>query len=227
MVEILNINEKIVSLLINNDSSGCYSNTEAERLIVKEILDDNNSSDLWDENILPIWGNNPTIETPIKEIDIESLRKNKQLEIKQSCHNKITEGISIDLGLTDELGNALGELHYTLSEKNQTDMRDLVNMIAAGTPQVTWRDDSRVTHMVYSAEQFMSLYQAATVFILKCRFHSDGLEALLFRYTDDQIDDIQSITWDTELPGDIQNQMDSLLAVMLGQSGGTADETKS
>lgn len=203
---------------------GCYANSISERKILQTKLA---STDLWNTVILPIWGDTPTVIHQEPTIDIATIRSNKQTLIKQWCHDKIVEGISIDLGLTDENGNPLDELHYTLSEKNQTDMRDLVNMIAAGAARVTWRDDSRVTHMVYTAEQFMALYQAATVFILKCRFHSDGLEALLFRYTDNQIDDIQSLTWDTELPEDIQSQMDSLLAVMLGQSGKTKDETKS
>lgn len=216
--------DSLVILDEETEFRGCYTNSISERNILQKML---TSTDLWSTTILPVWGDSPTIIHPEPTIDIATIRSNKQILIKQWCHDKIVEGITIDLGLKDESGNPLGQLHYTLSEKNQTDMRDLVNMIAAGTTQVTWRDDSRVTHMVYTAEQFMALYQAATVFILKCRFHSDGLEALLFRYTDNQIDDIQSITWDTELPEDIQNQMDSLLAVMLGQSGGTEDETES
>ena len=215
MIEILNINEKIISLSINNESLACYSNNKAGRSIVKDILNANNSYNLWDKYIIPIWGNEPKVETPKIEIDVEALRKNKQLEIKQLCHDKIVEGILIDLGLKDEEGNPLGELHYTLSEKNQADMRDLALMIEQGANIVTWRDDSRVSHMIYTAQQFMTLYNSATQYILKCRFHSDGLEELLFSYSDDQIDLISNINWDTELPDNIKDKMNDLLNVML------------
>lgn len=200
-------------VLVDNDIGyrGVFYNTDIERGIVESKLSDTN---LWNELVLPKWGDTPKINNNLS-IDINNLRKIKQTQIKQTCHNKIVEGISIDLGLTDEEDNALGELHYTLSEKNQTDMRDLASMIAQGATQVTWRDDSRVSHMVYTSEQFMNLYTVSMQYILKCRFQSDALEELLFSYTDDQVDLISAINWDTELPDNIKTKMDNLLSVML------------
>lgn len=219
-IEILNINENNISLYSSeNNWRGSYTNSESDRETLKFILNKNECSDLWETDILPVWGENPTVDIVFeKPVDISILRKNKQIEIKNLCHDNIVKGIDIDLGLTDEKGNLLGSLHYTLSEKNQTDMRDLVGMIQSGMTEVTWRDDSRVTHMVYTAEQFMNLYQASSAYILQCRFRSDGLEALLFSYTDEEVDKIKALNWDTELPKDIEDNMNNLLGIMLNQN---------
>ena len=219
MVSIINISQDNITIMYGENCRGVYSNTEPDRDILKSILESNESLDLWESDILPVWTNTPTVELPEPPlVDLDILKSTKQQEIKQMCHDKIVEGISIDLGLTDEEGNPLGTLHYTLSEKSQTDMRDLINIIATGATQVTWRDDSRVSHMIYTAQQFMMLYQASMNFILECRFHSDGLEELLFSYGEDDRALIEAITWDTELPEDIQSRMDSLLSIMINDT---------
>ena len=212
MIKIEKINENSITLEdVELGYRGIFYNTEVERKIIQEKL---SSTSLWNDEVLPYWGDSPKLNND-SSIDINNLIKIKQSQIKQSCHDEIVKGISIDLGLNDDQGNPLGELHYTLSEKNQTDMRDLASMISQGATQVTWRDDSRVSHMVYSAEQFMNLYNAVSQYILKCRFHSDALEELLFSYNNDQIDLISSINWNTEIPSEIQSKIDYLLNIML------------
>lgn len=217
MLSILKITPYVVTLSYGDSFRVTYSNSNAERNALISMLNDEGQSDLWDDNILPIWGDSPTISYPSygEEYSIEDIRKNKQIEIKQMCHDKIVEGISIDLGLVDDMGQPMGELHYSLTELNQTDMRDLVSMISQGATQVTWRDDSRVSHMIYTSEQFLSLYKASTEYILRCRFHSDGLEELLYRYTEDEKELIEALDWDTELPEDIQGQIHDLLNIMI------------
>lgn len=203
------------SVLLEDESIGFrgrYSNTASDRTAVQSLLTSN--QDIWHQ-ILSKWTIEPTVVPDNDLLEFEQLRLQKQSIIKEWCHQKIVNGISIDLGLTGEDGAPLGELHYSLTEQHQSDMRDLASMISNGATQVTWRDDSRVSHMVYTSTQFMTLYQAASVHILQCRFRSDGLEELLFTYSSDQRELINSLTWETELPVDIEEKMQSLLNTML------------
>ena len=217
MLDIVKLSESLV--IFSDEETGytaSFSNSAAERKLVQKLLSDNDLSHLWEAVILPEWRDSP-ITPSIQPIvsTLSEMRINKQADIKQWCNQHIVNGISIDLGLVDGAGDPLGPLHYSLTERHQTDMRDLALMIANGATQVTWRDDSRVSHMIYTAEQFMTLYQAMSTYILQCRFRSDGLEELLFSYTDDQVDLITSLNWDTELPAEIQVKSDELLATML------------
>lgn len=167
----------------------------------------------WEElyvELEKVWG--PTPHGDLTVVDLETVRESVRAQIKKACHDKIVEGITVNCGLTNPDGTNRGELHYTLSEKNQQDMRDLATMIAAGSTAVTWRDDSRVAHEIYTAEQFMVLYQAGTQYILSCRFKSDALEVMLNMCT--TVEEMESITWDSEIPPEIQEQMQALWDVM-------------
>lgn len=207
---VTNKKEKQVS---PTDRRTFINSTSGREMVQKYIKNIDGTSTLFEDEILPIWGDNPTIIT--EEVDIEKIRIQKQAQIKQWCHNTIINGIDIDLGLTNEDGTPRGSLHYTLTEQKQTDMRDLMSIISTGASIVTWKDDSRLTHEIYSAELFTLLYQACTKFIFECRFKSDGLEELLFTY--DNIEDINNLTWDTEIPENIQNKINELLIVALGE----------
>lgn len=210
--------EEVRTLLMNQENSyWIQANKDAaEELGLESEIDEENTIYVWVpltwDAIIALWGEEPTIKKKIKTF--EDIVNQKQLQIKDWCNIKIVNGIDIDLGLKGEDDKPLGTLHYSLSERKQTDMRDLMSMIAAGAPVVTWRDDSRVSHMVYTAEQFTALYRAATEFIFRCRFHSDGLEELLFSYTEDQVEDVEAIEWNTELPKEIQDKIDSMLETM-------------
>lgn len=172
----------------------------------------------WDD-VVNYWGNSPTIA--LFKPSFTQIVNSKRQEIKSLCHEKITEGFSIDLGLQDESGDPLGELHYSLSELNQQDIRDLATMIAAGATQVTWRDDSRVSHMIYTSEQFMKLYNAVEAYILKCRFRSDALEELLNTYKEGQETEAQSLSWGTEIPKDISDRINGMLKILLNDESAT------
>lgn len=206
----LDENENEVKVGYNSRSLFMNSSDDREKiqLWLKNI---DKTSTVFEDNILPVWGDKPTIIP--EPVDIDKLKQSKQQQIKQWCHNIITNGIDIDLGFKNEDGTDRGSLHYALTEQKQTDMRDLMSLIASGATEVTWRDDSRLTHEVYTAEQFITLYQACTQFIFQCRFKSDGLEELLFTY--DNEEDINNLNWDTELPEEIQNNINELLSVAL------------
>lgn len=221
------LNKNSVSILtqefeINNETNEetqiglnhrrAFVNSEYGRIKCQEYIKNfDETSTVFEDVILPVWGDNPTIIP--EPVDIDKLKQSKQQQIKNWCHNIITKGIDIDLGFKNEDGTDRGSLHYTLTEQKQTDMRDLMSLIATGAKEVTWRDDSRLTHEIYTVEQFTNLYQACTQFIFQCRFRSDGLEELLFRY--DTEEDINNLNWNTELPEDIQNNINQLLSIAL------------
>ena len=210
MVRIDYIDKNNIS--ITDDSAnwcGGYDNSTAGRNDLITELNNRDSAELWDDRILPIWGPAPTIEW---ELPIDIVRENKRKYIKDWCYRIIVSGIDYDCGLKNEDGTARGVLHYSLSTKNQTDMRDLASMISNGRTSVTWRDDSRVSHEIYTAAQFLALYAACTQFILKCRFKSDALETMLDSYTTSEA--IDALTWDTEIPAEVQAHIDELWATM-------------
>lgn len=212
----------IIGLVSEQKVRGSYENTEESRARVKKIFDENEVFKnvygkfvraSWEEDIVPIWGETATIS--IAQIPVEEIRSQKQQQIKDTCHTKIVAGIDINLGLQTDEGAPAGELHYSLTERKQTDMHDLAEVISKGATQVTWRDDNRVTHQIYTADQFMKLYSAANAHILKCKYLSDALEELLFSYSDNEVDKIKALNWDTELPAEIKERMETLLSVML------------
>lgn len=216
MLTILKLTETYITLKGENKFVISMSNDTSGRKRLMEVLSDNNSLHLWDSHIHPVWGDSSTVldSSEIYNSDFNETVRYKQAKIKSWCNSQIVKGISIDLGLLDDEGNSLGELHYSLPDRHQIDMRDLATMISQGAQVVTWRDDSRVSHMVYTADQFMSLYNSAMLYILQCRFRSDALEELLFSYTEDQIDLVNELSWDTELPSAIEDKMNDLLSTM-------------
>lgn len=214
--------DNIIGLVSEKKVRGCYENTESGRQKVKKIFDENEvfkkvngkfERASLEEDIFPIWGDSATIS--IDQVPIEEIRSKKQQQIKNICHNKIVAGVDVDIGLQTDDGEPAGELHYSLTERKQTDMHDLAESISKGATQVTWRDESRVTHQIYTADQFMKLYNAANDHILRCRYLSDALEELLFSYSDNEEDKIKALNWDTELPTEIKERMENLISVML------------
>ena len=206
------LNDNNEEIQVGSNRRCAFVNSEDGRIKCQEYIKNfDEASTVFEDVILPVWGDNPTIIP--EPVDIDKLKQSKQQQIKNWCHNTIINGIDIDLGFKNEDDTDRGSLHYTLTEQKQTDMRDLMSLIAAGATEVTWRDDSRLTHEIYTAEQFTNLYQACTQFIFQCRFRSDGLEELLFRY--DTEEDINNLNWNTELPEDIQNNINQLLSIAL------------
>ena len=194
----------------NNNWTCSYCNSKLGRSQLLSDLHRLDAMHLWDDIIHDRWGDDVTVFDMYD--DVEQLRPIVRANIKQLCNRAIVEGIDVDCGLTDENGSPRGSLHYSLSERHQTDMRDLASLIASGLTSVTWRDDSRVSHEVYSAKQFMIVYEACMRHVLRCRFRSDALETLLDKCTD--TNSMLAITWDTTIPEDIQSHTDVLWATM-------------
>lgn len=209
MLSIAELSKYTVTLVSDTGAKHTFYNFSTNNNLLRQILAKHDCLELFDNEIKPIWDVKMQNDRIIK-----TKRERKRTYIKEYCHNLIVSGIDADVGLLNDDGSPRGILHYSLTERKQEDMKDLMVMIRLGQEVVTWRDDSRVSHERYTAEQFEKLYTAAANFIFSCRFRSDALEVLLDSYGDDT-DKIDSLTWETEIPSDIQSDMDSLLSLMV------------
>lgn len=194
-----------------------YTNNSIGRKHLMYDLERFDANQLWEDKIKDVWTDDPLV--PDLTVSVDEIRDRVRNNIKSWCKSAIVSGIDVDCGLTNiDDGTSRGSLHYSLTERKQIDMKDLATMISEGKESVTWRDDSRVAHEVYTATQFMKLYDAATKHILKCRFHSDALESLLDSYSNDDIDKIRSIKWEMDLPESIKNHEELLWTTMMGHN---------
>ena len=91
-------------------------------------------------------------------------------EIKSCCDEIITTGFYCNVLDT-------GNLHYTLDQHKQDEMKRLYqNIINGNSAYVLWRDDSKIMCENYTAEQFLNLYKQALIHILTQKIYLDGLE---------------------------------------------------
>ena len=147
------LNDNDEEIQVGSNHRCAFVNSEDGRIKCQEYIKNfDETSTVFEDVILPVWGDEPTIVP--EPVNIDKLKQSKQQQIKQWCHNIIINGIDINLGFKNEDGTDRGSLHYTLTEQKQTDMRDLISLITSGATEVTWRDDSRLTHEIYTAEQF-------------------------------------------------------------------------
>lgn len=180
---------------------------EVERYFIEEV----NLPELYEE-VMRVWGNEPTVfyeSSP--PIPFEIIKEMKVEEIKQLCQKNIIDGITIDIGKVGKDGIPMGELHYYLDLKKQDYMKILYEAIKNGAQEVIWRDESRVSHEVYTAKEFMILFTACTTHILTCQLRSDSLEEYLKTLTDQQ--EISELNWNTELPESILQQEQILFVI--------------
>lgn len=147
--------------------------------------------------------------------DVEPIKSAKITQIKAMCAEKITAGFTADV-----LGR--GQLHYSLTQTQQDDLKVLVASIQASAPAVLWHDSSRVMHEQYTAQQFLQLYQLAMAHVITCKLHSDGLEQLAVNLASEDNPDVQAleaIQWETILPPEIQAVVEAQIQMMLGGGG--------
>ena len=147
-------------------------------------------------------------------LDYDEKYKYKIAQIKKACESVIIAGTDADV-----LG--AGELHYSLTEIKQRDISTLYAAVQAGAEYVLWHDDSRVMHEKYTAEQFTNLYNILYNFTVSCKIRSDGLEQYVINLYESE-GDFDNITWDTELPDEIQDVVDEQIAIM---TGATSDDS--
>lgn len=146
---------------------------------------------------------------------LPEIKQRKINEIKSSCENAIIHGTDADV-----LGR--GMLHYSLTQIKQDDIKVLMLNIQNGAANVLWHDDSRVMHEVYSAEQFSQLYNIIFAYIIRCKITSDGLEQYITDCAENgDIETLQNISWETQLPDYIQEQVNQQINLMLGNSNAT------
>ena len=207
------LTSRSVILMSSDDSEYEFDRSLQSMNKIIKLLKSEDSMYLWEDKIKPLWV--PTSKLPYsKKADVSEQREQIRTNIKMMCKQRIVSGVYVDVGLIDADGSPRGELHYPLTERNQSDISELAHLIERGATKVTYRDDSRVTHEIYTSEQFMKLHSAALMYIFRCRLHSDELEALLDSYSDDELDSMKRISWDIEIPQEISKNTEELWSTM-------------
>lgn len=150
---------------------------------------------------------------------VEEIKAERSTTIKAACAEAITGGFDADV-----LGR--GMMHYTLTEIQQRDLQTQYAAVQAGATEALWHDSSRVTHEVYTATQFMELFQRGYAYIISCKIRSDWLEQLAHDLADaDKLTEAAAVDWNTVLPEEYQMQCDAQIAAMLAAAEVGNDET--
>ena len=144
--------------------------------------------------------------------DWSSIQSELISNIKSECESIIIRGFDFDTFGT-------GLLHYTLEKNKQDDMKVIYSNILAGATKVLWHDSSRVTHEVYTAEQFINFYQYAMYFVVQCKIRSDFLEQQIIDYiTNKDEASARNVNFYTPLSDEIEEEIKTQVSIMTGTS---------
>lgn len=149
----------------------------------------------------------PLLEDNPNEIELlESKKYLKRKEIKQSCYNTIVKGFDTDIKYSELR-------HYSLDEFSQKNIDDQMIQLQAGEiKNALWHDDSKVMHDLWTFAEFKEFFTQYKMFILSCRLKSDILEERINIATTQE--ELDLITWDTELTEEEQLKINTLLSGM-------------
>lgn len=149
-----------------------------------------------------------TVPGPV-EPTAEEIIAERSADIKSACGAAIVQGFDANV-----LGR--GNLHYTLTEIQQRDMEVLLQKVKDGAAAVLWHDSSRVTHELYTAEQFIQLFGIGYAHMISCKIQSDWLEQLVRDLCGaGDLTGAAAVKWDTVLPENYQAQCDEQISLML------------
>lgn len=181
----------------------------------EEIVSFVAKSATYEDDILPIWGPEPSINPP--KLLFEDLVNEKISEIKKWCESEIIKGIDIDF--TNSTLETPGIKHYTLTKYHQEDLwiRWLSILNDPELQQISWRDEARVTHELYTVEEFLKLFRAAQEHIFRCKFKSDVLEQKILSYDESQSELVSALTWQTPLSSEENEQVDKFVKLLMKQ----------
>lgn len=147
----------------------------------------------------------------ISLMTIDEFKKYKINKIKLQCKDRIEVGFNSQCKYTEGR-------HYTLKDYEQSNMQALKDMVKSGMQIVPWRDISLSICESYTAAEFLQLCNEAFLFITQTRFKSDALEVMINESND--VDYINSLSMNSELPTDKQTYIDNIINQMVGGVNG-------
>jgi hypothetical protein len=137
----------------------------------------------------------PTItRIPFSEVEIKSR------EVSMTCERIINEGISLELG---------GEpLHFSMTSNDQMNISTAMSAVAQGAQAFPYHNDGGLCRL-YSAEEIIRIFTAATQFIMYHRTYCNHLNYYIRNVTDET--NLPNIFYGMDLPEDLAQNMKSIL----------------
>lgn len=142
----------------------------------------------------------------IGEEKLEQIRTQKLSKVSATCQQIIYNGIDIEL--------SDGEHHFSLTENDQTNIDSIFNAIILGASEYPYHADGEPCAM-FSASDITKLYVSAKTLITKETTYNNMLRQWIKR--EDDVSVLSSIEYGSELPDDLNTQMNSVLISASGQ----------
>ncbi|MDR1703249.1 MAG: hypothetical protein LBS19_01005 [Clostridiales bacterium] len=148
------------------------------------------------------------IEPPADWNDLAQVKAAKKREIGADCSAAIYAGVTV------------GDKHYSLTDHDQTELMAQLSTVKEGAAAVPYHADGELCRL-YPASEFLALAAAAMSHIFYHRTYCNHLNAWIKRATVKQLD---GIAYGAQLPKDLQESMDALIAAAAPREGGETGE---
>ncbi len=144
-----------------------------------------------------------TEEEKVADTDyVEQIRAAKLSEISDACEQTIYSGVDVE--------DSKGIEHFSLTMADQTNLTALVEAVAQGGISVPYHADEQLCRQ-FTADEIKAVYAAAKAYITKNVTLCNHLNVWIRRCTTAQ--EINAITYTTNLPDDLQANFNSVLGI--------------
>lgn len=150
-----------------------------------------------------------------KKSDLPTLAEKKSKEMSQICQDLIYAGIDVDL--------SEGTEHFSLEPHDQTNIDSMFTAVTLGATEHPYHSDGNQCTM-YSAEDIVTLYIAYKSFVTQQTTYCNFLRAWIRREEDPAV--IRAITYGSELPDDLAQEMNAILERTAEQTQSVVDAMK-
>lgn len=135
-----------------------------------------------------------------KKTNLPTLAEKKLTMANETCQASIYAGIDVEL--------SDGMEHFSLEMHDQTNIESMFTAVTLGAKEQQYHSDGGQTK-IYSASDIVVLYAAYKNYVTKHTTYCNLLKAWIKRETDKDV--IASITYGSELPEDLNTQMQTVL----------------
>ena len=136
--------------------------------------------------------------------DVMQVRQAKRQEIGLACSAAIYAGVD------------MGELHYSLTEHDQLEIKAQYDTVKEGAAAVPYHADGELCRM-YPAEEFAAVAQAATAHVFYHRTYCNHVNTWIDRA---ELEELDGIVYGVDLPEDLAQRMAALISAAGGGDGG-------
>lgn len=135
-----------------------------------------------------------------KKEDLPTLAEKTATMASETCQGLIYAGIDVDL--------SGGKQHFSLQPHDQTNIDSMFTAVTLGATQYPYHADGGQCVM-FSAEDIITLYVAYKGFVTQQTTYCNFLRIWCKRETDNDV--IANIMYGSELPDDLQEEMQEIL----------------